>query len=495
MIAAWMLYSMATAAMLGFAAAALERLCRMQRWATRWVWVGAMCAPFVSPILLMNTEALAMGAPRPVLQAAPTEASADERIASRDTAAMTLTFIARAAKSRRAASLDALLSISWAIASVALLMVVCAAWLRLQRRSQSWTRTRMAGVDVLVAEDVGPAVFGVLRPRIVAPRWLLDADFVTQRGAVAHELQHIAARDAQLVTAALFLVIATPWNLPLWICWRRLRAALEIDCDARVLRSGEAAYDYGLALLNVAERRLRAPWAAPAMNASSCALERRMALLFAERARRSAPSAAALVLTASAFTVAAAQMEPPGQLPTIAGSARAAGSRGAALGRDLVEAAQQDDFDSARTLIEAGANVDQTVLGDGSPLIIAARRGDVRLVQLLLENGAAPDLAVPGDGNPLIMAAARGHEAVVAALLGRGADLNAIVIGDETPLINAARGGHLPIVRTLVERGADVNLAVPADNSPLAEIRSPLSESRRYGHRDIVAYLQSKGAA
>ena len=33
-------------------------------------------------------------------------------------------------------------------------------------------------------------------------------------------------------------VVLMPWNLPLWWQWRRLRFAIEVDCDARVLASG-----------------------------------------------------------------------------------------------------------------------------------------------------------------------------------------------------------------------------------------------------------------
>ena len=83
---------------------------------------------------------------------------------------------------------------------------------------------------------------------------------------------------------------------------------------------------------------------------------------------------------------------------------------------------------------------------------------------------------------------------MLARLIDRGADVNGIVMGDETPLINAARRGQLDVVKYLVERGADVSLAVPASSFPQAEIRSPLSEARKYRRTAVVEYLQSLGA-
>ncbi|UUZ52386.1 hypothetical protein LP419_22985 [Massilia sp. H-1] len=45
----------------------------------------------------------------------------------------------------------------------------------------------------------------------------------------------MAARDPQLLGLALLVLVAMPWNLPMWWQLRRLRHAIEVDCDARVL--------------------------------------------------------------------------------------------------------------------------------------------------------------------------------------------------------------------------------------------------------------------
>ena len=42
----------------------------------------------------------------------------------------------------------------------------------LHRNKTRWTTERVAGVEVLMSDSVGPAVVGLLRPRIVVPRWV-----------------------------------------------------------------------------------------------------------------------------------------------------------------------------------------------------------------------------------------------------------------------------------------------------------------------------------
>src|SRR5262249_734252 len=97
------------------------------------------------------------------------------------------------------------------------------------------------------------------------------------------------------------------------------------------------------------------------------------------------------------------------------------GIRVRAVDRALIEAAQSGDLADITELLNAGANVNCTVDGDGTPLIVAARRGSIPAVQLLLERGADVNLPVEGDGNPLIAAAATGRLEIVDLLLKRGA--------------------------------------------------------------------------
>jgi Ankyrin repeats (3 copies)/Ankyrin repeat len=174
----------------------------------------------------------------------------------------------------------------------------------------------------------------------------------------------------------------------------------------------------------------------------------------------------------------------------------AAQSTARASGGWLVDAAQNRETAAAKVFIERGANVDHARAGDGTPLIVASAMGDMAMVRLLLQQGADVNKPAAGDGNPLIAAASHGHTEVVDYLIANGANVNAIVVNDETPLINAAREGRLETVRHLVARGADVNLAVKVDlQSGGTERRSPLNQARRNGHKDVAAFLLSKGAS
>ncbi len=169
-----------------------------------------------------------------------------------------------------------------------------------------------------------------------------------------------------------------------------------------------------------------------------------------------------------------------------------------ALDRELVEAAEGGDLEDVKDLIEAGANVDASVDGDGSPLIVASRANRLAVVVELLNRGADVNLAVSGDGNPLIAAASAGAQSVVDLLLSHGAAIDLVVPGDENALIQAAGAGHFAIVKMLVGRGADVNARVWADswrrNGPAGEWRTPLSRARKEGHGAIVAFLLQAGA-
>jgi ankyrin repeat protein len=160
----------------------------------------------------------------------------------------------------------------------------------------------------------------------------------------------------------------------------------------------------------------------------------------------------------------------------------------------LMRAAQKGDLAQAKLLVENGADVNEAVAGDGSPLIVAAKEGHLQLVTYLVQKGADVNGAVLGDGNPLIAAAANGHASVMAFLVEKGAGVNAIVPGDETALIQAAGRGHLEIVKYLVARGADVHLAVLANEGIDAELRSPLNQALKHGHRAVATFLREKGA-
>lgn len=142
----------------------------------------------------------------------------------------------------------------WTISSAVLLGRLLAGARALRRRARQWTQTVLDGVAVTVSDDLGPAVLGFLRPRIIVPQWLPGESAQRRSAVLAHESEHLRAHDEYFLLGGWLLVALIPWNLPLWWLWRRLRLSIEIDCDARVVRRGLPAPSYGAELLAIATR-------------------------------------------------------------------------------------------------------------------------------------------------------------------------------------------------------------------------------------------------
>ena len=130
------------------------------------------------------------------------------------------------------------------------------------------TEAGLRQTPVLLAADhlVGPAVTGLLAPKLLIPRDM-SADFSPPelRLMLLHEFAHLRRRDLQL-SWLLSLLTAIHWFNPLlrW-AFNRLRADCEMACDEFVLKLTRAASPqgqqsaYGHALLRVAERLTRRP--------------------------------------------------------------------------------------------------------------------------------------------------------------------------------------------------------------------------------------------
>jgi hypothetical protein len=208
-------------------------------------------------------------------------------------------------------SFDPLLKSAWLTVSTLMLLVLIANGVQLFRRRRIWPRSQMQGKDVFVAPDVGPAVVGFLQPRIVVPAWLTQAPQREQAAVMAHEQSHLKAGDPQLFTVALCLLLFMPWNLPLWWQLRRLRNAIEVDCDARVLDSGHDAIAYSETLIAVGERQSAWIGAVAAMSESPAFLEERISIMVSKPIRLWQIPAAALLALSITLVAVAAQVSPP----------------------------------------------------------------------------------------------------------------------------------------------------------------------------------------
>jgi bla regulator protein BlaR1 len=137
------------------------------------------------------------------------------------------------------------------------------------------------GVPVLVTDLVGPATVGLLRSRVLLPRWVLALPGSQRQYVVRHEEEHRKAHDALLLFVASLPLLLMPWNLAMWWQLRRLCLAVEMDCDNRVVGALGDATAYGELLLKVAEASSGGLRLQPALLGGMGSLERRLTVLLA----------------------------------------------------------------------------------------------------------------------------------------------------------------------------------------------------------------------
>jgi beta-lactamase regulating signal transducer with metallopeptidase domain len=166
------------------------------------------------------------------------------------------------------------------LASAIALSLLLVGWALLALRSRHWPTASLDGVTVRRAPATGPAVVGFVRPQIVVPDWAFTLPDSQRRMLLAHEQSHIAARDPLILLGAGLIVAAMPWNPLLWFALSRLRGAIEIDCDRRVLATGETVDGYARCLVDSVTLASGGPVPAiGSLSLSTSHLERRVALM------------------------------------------------------------------------------------------------------------------------------------------------------------------------------------------------------------------------
>jgi len=167
----------------------------------------------------------------------------------------------------RAESYDTMINPLWVAASAlvvlwGLLNAIRVVWLVYTARKLAAATGSPAivdGVRVLVTDKLGPATVGVLRSRVLVPRWVLALPKLQRRYVLHHEEQHRKSHDSLVLFVASLTLILMPWNIALWWQLRRLSLAVELDCDNRVVSTLGNARAYGELLLKVAEAASRGP--------------------------------------------------------------------------------------------------------------------------------------------------------------------------------------------------------------------------------------------
>ena len=152
----------------------------------------------------------------------------------------------------------------------------------------------------------------------------------------------------------------------------------------------------------------------------------------------------------------------------------------------LVLASREGDLDSAKFLVEKGANVNQVTEYGWSPLLVATNNRHYRLGEYLIEHGADVNLANKGSWTPLYLATDNrnieggdfpvpkpdiDHLEYIKFLLEHGANPNArakdntltrtiftmqwFFENGATPFVRAAQSSDLELLKLLVQHGAD----------------------------------------
>ncbi len=165
----------------------------------------------------------------------------------------------------------------WGVATAARVYFLVA---RSRSQSLSGAPSVVDGIQVLVTDSIGPATVGVLRSRVVVPQWVLALPRVQRRYVLRHEEEHRSSRDSLVLFVASLTLILAPWNVALWWQLRRLRLAVEMDCDNRVVSALGDANAYGELLFKVAQAASRGPRLQPAFLGAGM-LERRLIALVA----------------------------------------------------------------------------------------------------------------------------------------------------------------------------------------------------------------------
>ena len=181
----------------------------------------------------------------------------------------------------------------------------------------------------------------------------------------------------------------------------------------------------------------------------------------------------------------------------------------------LTFAAREGDIASARKLLDAGADINQTTEYGWTPLLTAVNNRNYQLAKLLLDRGANPNLANKGGWTPLYLAVDNrnieggdypvpkpdlDHLELIEALLVKGANPNLRVKDNTltrtiftmqwffedgaTPFIRAAQSSDTDLMALLLKHGADPK-AVTANGD------SALTVAGGIGWVDGVTYERS----
>lgn len=317
MTAQWIAYAAAVSGILALAAYAAEQV--LLRWEVqaRWVWVVSLAG---LPMFALMGSRVALGG-------GAEGGGADIRVGPITVLESFGTLLLNDAPAALAAWDRQLLAL-WVGSSLVVAFLLTRSILSIRRLRGGWRRESVQGQPVLLSLTHGPAVVGLVRSEVVVPAWMAELPDAEQAMLLEHEMEHIRARDPWLLVCGLAALVAMPWNLATWWQVSRLRTAIEIDCDRRVLRRGGRLSAYGNLLLAVAGRGSRLPAGAVAFASRPNQLRRRVeAMTRSYRSTHRIGVAVTGALVASLALLGACQVEQPTEsasVPSASGQADAA---------------------------------------------------------------------------------------------------------------------------------------------------------------------------
>jgi len=315
MIAAWILYCALWSLWLSGVAWMTERLLLKTRGPVRMVWLSAMALSVVGPPLgyaMSRRERVA-----PTVPAVVSSSAANSPVMIRHYVPARGVDISPSFRTA-AARADRPLAVAWIVSVLGLVLYIAGGVVRLHIVRRQWRPDVVAGTAVMISDDTGPALVGVFDMTIVIPAWALGLERDALALLLRHELEHRAAGDTRTLAIAQALLVFMPWNPVMWWQLRRLRLAIELDCDGRVLRGTSDLAAYGKLLLEFGRpsRGLRVAGAALADHRASHLEMRIRRMTRRAPARRGRVTALSIAATAIAIAIGCQLPTPPSPMPS-----------------------------------------------------------------------------------------------------------------------------------------------------------------------------------
>lgn len=385
-MAMWMIYSAAVAALLAVGGLALENLFERLGWPRRFVWLGALTLAVAVPLTAGPgpegpPTRVAEGVESGTAAAVAPDRSSGAAAVAPDESSGVATEVRPAHAGTSPAVVSVAPLVAWALLSLCAFTMLATVLLVSIRARQRWERRSIGDEVVYVSRRFGPALVGIARPAIVIPRWVLRLGDAIGATVVRHEREHARAGDHLALLYSALIVVILPWNAPIWWMCRRLGAAVEIDCDRRVVASGVPAREYGDLLLEIGAGRQRGGLFALGMANSESLLERRLKTLTAGSRKLSLPIMVLLgVLSAASLVTACDIPAPAGLAPMVGAVLRTGGEATMAVATPTTDT-------------ELDGPYDQVPRGQDARIVI---RGRNRSPYLLLDSATVA-------ANPLVL--------------------------------------------------------------------------------------------